>query len=710
MRARSYFNTALVGAGQGTLVVAAPAAPEVVAPPPAPVAPAPPLAAMPPAEAVPAAELKRSGNGAAGTVEHAPPAARCPAAPRHRAAGTARRTPGDTARRGPANAGVTSFVLPQSGPPPAPPSGRPRRSRHPWSRRPPQVGATGALSGPETLAPPRPAPVPPAATPPSFVLPATPPAAPKSAPPAASALGAAPVPAPPAAPAATTVAETPVAGPGPTVTQFRAGGHSGARCRRQRRTGDRAGEGGAALPRDQSLCPPAPKPPAITSEDKLGQVGFAPPPPPRRSDPVEVKLTPGAAVAYLGGAPVEMVARIRNVGTDVDQYNMESATSISAWYTVDAQSMSLFPGDTQAIPIEIDIPDGARPGEHRFMVRATSVFDARETNTASGKLDVLLKQAPVAEPPPRPVASPPVPTGAAQPAGTLGVAPASEFVRVTLNPATVEIAAGGPPVEISAAIRNPNPSITDFSLEVENLDRSWYSLSAPRVAVYPGDSAAIRIQLHPPATGDTRPGEYSFVVRARAVGNPALVGVTGGAMRVLPPVQRAPEVITITPAANWQATASNPSTAAPAGPAAGSGGRAAPAQPEAPLELVRVTLNPAQTKAIAGAAPGVVVVNVQNASSTPEQYTVEVEDLEGILVHGGRAHGRRRARRDDACGDEAPAATGRPLRPLYLCCARPLHGQSHGRRGGAWPATATDARRVPGRIDAAAVHRPARQV
>jgi uncharacterized membrane protein len=338
-----------------------------------------------------------------------------------------------------------------------------------------------------------------------------------------------------------------------------------------------------------------------------------------------VQLTPAAAVAYLGGTPVELVARIRNVGTDVDQYNMEVSNLDPAWYTVDAQSMSLFPGDSQPIPIRIHVPDGTRPGEYRFVVRATSVFDARETNTASGKLDVLVKPVPVVEPP-HPVAAPPVP--AAQPAGTLGVAPVPDSVRVTLNPATVEIAAGGPPVEISAAIRNPNPAITDFSLEVENLDRSWYSLSAPRVAVYPGDSAAIRIQLHPPATGDTRPGEYSFVVRARAAGNPALAGVTGGAVRVLPPVQRAPEVISITPAANWQAPARTSAIVAPPVPAPGGGGQAAGAAPQAPLELVRVTLNPAQTKAIAGAAPGVVVVNVQNTSSTPEQYTVEVEDLD----------------------------------------------------------------------------------
>jgi uncharacterized membrane protein len=665
VRARSYFNAALVGSGRGTVVVAAPvsvpaaappapALPDVAAPPapvsPLPLVPDPPLAAMPPAEAIPAPELKRSGNGSSGTAEHAPaPPAPPVAAPRRvtgplelrdepPAAPRAAPVPDPAlAENRPAPA-APGFVLPQSGPPVRPPASAAAPVTPPLvAPITPQAEATGAASASETIAPARPTtPVPPAAPPPAFVLPTTPPAAPKSAPAppvTASVPMVAPAPTPPPAPVvpvATTVAETSMAPPAPSLPSFVPGVTPVPAAPASKE----APPPPVAPPVIETVAvapPPAPVParpapaPAV-SEDKLGQVGFAPPPPPRRSDPVEVNLTPGAAVAYLGGAPVEMIARIRNVGTDVDQYNMEVSNLDPAWYTVDAQSMSLFPGDSQAIPIRLHIPDSARPGEYRFVVRATSVFDARETNTASGKLDVLLKQAPAIEPPLQPVAPPPVPTGAAQPAGTLGVAPVPDAVRVTLNPATVEIAAGGPPVEISAAIRNPNPSITDFSLEVENLDRSWYSLSAPRVAVYPGDSAAIRIQLHPPATGDTRPGEYSFVVRARAVGNSALVGVTGGAMRVLPPVQRAPEVITITPAANWQAPAPNPSPAAV--PATGSSGRAVPAQPEAPLELVRVTLNPAQTKAIAGAAPGVVVVNVQNASSTPEQYTVEVEDLE----------------------------------------------------------------------------------
>lgn len=108
----------------------------------------------------------------------------------------------------------------------------------------------------------------------------------------------------------------------------------------------------------------------------------------------------------------------------------------------------------------------------------------------------------------------------------------AEPIVVNLTPPDVKVAAGADPVEIIANVRNAGGVVDQFSIEVQNLDPSWYTVLVESVALFPGDSAPIPIRLHPPKGGNTRAGHYTFAVVARSHADPTLMGVTKGVVTV----------------------------------------------------------------------------------------------------------------------------------------------------------------------------------
>lgn len=103
---------------------------------------------------------------------------------------------------------------------------------------------------------------------------------------------------------------------------------------------------------------------------------------------------------------------------------------------------------------------------------------------------------------------------------------------VNLTPPELKVAAGSEPVEMQANVRNGGSTVDQYSIEIENLDPSWYTIGVQSVSLFPGDSAPIPIKLHPPKGSNTRAGHYTFVVRARSHADPTLVGVTKGVLQV----------------------------------------------------------------------------------------------------------------------------------------------------------------------------------
>lgn len=104
----------------------------------------------------------------------------------------------------------------------------------------------------------------------------------------------------------------------------------------------------------------------------------------------------------------------------------------------------------------------------------------------------------------------------------------TEPIVINLTPPEVQVAAGGEPVELIAHVRNASTTVDQYSIEIENLDPSWYTILVQSVSLFPGDSAPIPIRIHPPKGSGTRAGHHTFIVRGRSQADPSLVGVTKG--------------------------------------------------------------------------------------------------------------------------------------------------------------------------------------
>lgn len=103
-----------------------------------------------------------------------------------------------------------------------------------------------------------------------------------------------------------------------------------------------------------------------------------------------------------------------------------------------------------------------------------------------------------------------------------------EPIVINLTPPEVQVAAGGEPVELIAHVRNASTMVDQYSIEIENLDPSWYTILVQSVSLFPGDTAPIPIRIHPPKGSGTRAGHHTFIVRGRSQADPSLVGVTKG--------------------------------------------------------------------------------------------------------------------------------------------------------------------------------------
>jgi len=108
----------------------------------------------------------------------------------------------------------------------------------------------------------------------------------------------------------------------------------------------------------------------------------------------------------------------------------------------------------------------------------------------------------------------------------------AEPIVVNLTPPEIKAAAGGEPVDIIAEVKNAGSTVDQYTIEIENLDPSWYTIVVPSVSLFPGDSAPIPIRIHPPRGKDTRPGSHAFIVRARSHADPNLIGKTKGVVTI----------------------------------------------------------------------------------------------------------------------------------------------------------------------------------
>lgn len=78
----------------------------------------------------------------------------------------------------------------------------------------------------------------------------------------------------------------------------------------------------------------------------------------------------------------------------------------------------------------------------------------------------------------------------------------------------------GQSLETTIKIKNLSIIVDRFHIKVEGLDPTWWTLSIPTFACFPGDECESKLIVHPPKEAEAIAGGYSFKVKAISEVNP----------------------------------------------------------------------------------------------------------------------------------------------------------------------------------------------
>jgi hypothetical protein len=112
----------------------------------------------------------------------------------------------------------------------------------------------------------------------------------------------------------------------------------------------------------------------------------------------------------------------------------------------------------------------------------------------------------------------------------------SDRILVLMVPNSLSVNAGSEPVEANVEIQNIGSIVDKFSLEIEGIPRSWYSLSVPMVALMPHAKDSIQISFHPPKTEGVISDKYLFAVKVSSQSLPDDCASVTGHLEILPSV------------------------------------------------------------------------------------------------------------------------------------------------------------------------------
>ena len=110
----------------------------------------------------------------------------------------------------------------------------------------------------------------------------------------------------------------------------------------------------------------------------------------------------------------------------------------------------------------------------------------------------------------------------------------SDRIRVLMLPPEIEVNAGGVPVISAVEVQNIGEIVDKFFVEIEGLEKSWYSQSASSVALMPQATEQVQVSFHPPKTKGVRAGNYPFavVVSSRSIQEESTIVI--GQLEILP--------------------------------------------------------------------------------------------------------------------------------------------------------------------------------
>lgn len=106
-------------------------------------------------------------------------------------------------------------------------------------------------------------------------------------------------------------------------------------------------------------------------------------------------------------------------------------------------------------------------------------------------------------------------------------------IVVSFSQYTISLEAGAN-IKSTISIINRGSVVDQFSVEVEGLEESWYTLSASSVKLFPGGQESITLTIHPPKESSSKAGKYPFSVKAASVENPKETATELGTLEIQP--------------------------------------------------------------------------------------------------------------------------------------------------------------------------------
>jgi hypothetical protein len=103
-------------------------------------------------------------------------------------------------------------------------------------------------------------------------------------------------------------------------------------------------------------------------------------------------------------------------------------------------------------------------------------------------------------------------------------------IGITIAPTSFSLLAGDT-VPATVSLRNLGQTVDQFTVSIDGLDPSWYTLPVASVALFPNDQDSLKINLHPPKTG-VKAGSYRFRVNVASRENPAEAATTDLTLQV----------------------------------------------------------------------------------------------------------------------------------------------------------------------------------
>lgn len=109
-----------------------------------------------------------------------------------------------------------------------------------------------------------------------------------------------------------------------------------------------------------------------------------------------------------------------------------------------------------------------------------------------------------------------------------------ERISVTVSQPRVSTSAGASPVSVTVTLTNRSQIVDQFDIATEGVPADWCDIAPERVSLFPGESARVTLNLHPPRREDVIAGSYTVAIRATSRDSAASVATGSVGLTITP--------------------------------------------------------------------------------------------------------------------------------------------------------------------------------